>query len=96
MKNITICPDCENEFETQSQSNDPPVLTLEQVCSDCGIEVEPKLIQYPGPHQVAIGPALEEEVCVECESDATIRKQKTGEPMVGLCEECKEVFLELE
>lgn len=92
-KNMTVCPECGAEFETDAQEKEMPFQALDQSCPDCGYSVQVAIINYPDGTFTVVAPALKGDVCGarvisdRCGDDAMIRMQKIGEPIEGRCAE---------
>lgn len=81
---ITVCPACDTPLETQAQIQDLPCQALTQECSECDYTTDISILNYPDGYE-AIGQALADDVCEQCDMDAMIRTQRLGKPLTAYC-----------
>jgi len=97
-RNMTVCPDCGTEFETDAQAKEMPLQALDQSCPDCGYDVKVAIINYPNGMFTVVAPALKGDTCganivsedvrygtENCGDDAMIRIQQIGDQIEGRC-----------
>lgn len=86
-ENMTICPDCGSAMAptVEEESESGVHRALHQNCPDCDHEVDIAILEYPNSEYVVLAPAIDEDVCRYCESDATVRFQRIGKSVVAVC-----------
>lgn len=90
-KNMTICPECGEAFDTVAQEKELPLQALRQECPGCGYTVEVSIINFPDNSFTVVAPALKGDECevgslgTHCDCDAMIRLQHSDSPIEGRC-----------
>jgi len=86
-EHITVCPECDTDYETTAQEVAMPLQRLDQQCPSCGEELTVGIVNYPDGRYVACGPPLPGEDCDEpqCHRSADYRTQWVGKPVSTTC-----------
>lgn len=88
-KNLSVCATCEADLETTDadEHQDGIIQTMKQHCNDCNTDVMIGVLNYPNMSYTVFGPALPDDDCSQCDNDAFLRAQSTGENVRGICQD---------